>query len=75
MREFEYESTRFILFETKSTSEGVKARAWDSLVVLGKDEVLKLEDLAHLLLYLHVVIVTMVSDPLEFLGNGGGLRH
>lgn len=75
MREFEDESAGFVLFKTKSTSESVEARGWDSLVWLGKNEVLELEDLAHLLLYLHVVIVAMVSNPLELLGNGGGLGH
>lgn len=77
MRKFEDKSAGFVLFETKtkSTAEHVEARGWDGLVWLGKNEVLELEDLAHLLLYLHVVIVAMVSNPLELLGNGGGLRH
>ena len=42
---------------------------------MSENEVLEFEDLVHLLLDLHVVLVAVVSDHLELLGYGDGLRH
>lgn len=75
MREFEDESTSFVLFETEAASEEVEAGDLDDLVRLGENEVLEFEDLAGLLLNLHVIVVAMVSDSFLLLGYGGGLGH
>lgn len=75
MGEFEDECTSFVLFEVKATSEGVQARDWEGLMGLAEKEVLEFEDFAKLLLDFHVVVIAVIANTLELLGNGGGLRH
>lgn len=75
VREFENESPSFVLFESEATSEEIETRDGDGLVALGENEGPNLEDLSGLLLDLHVVVETMVSDPLQVLGNGGRFGH
>lgn len=75
VRELEEESPGLVLLEPEPAGEDVKARNWDGLVALGEDQVLELEDLARFLLDFHVVVVPMVADPLQVLGDGGGLRE
>lgn len=73
MREFEDECTSFVLFEVEATSEGVQARDWEGLMGLAEKEVLEFEDFAKLLLDFHVVVIAVIANTLELLGNGGGL--
>ncbi len=73
VREFEDESTSFVLFEAEAARKEVKARDWERLVDLGENEVLELEDLAGFLLDFHVVIVAMVAYTFLLFGDGGGL--
>lgn len=73
--EFEDESSSFVLFEADTASEEVEARDGEGLVDLGENEVLELEYFAGFLLDFHVVIEAMVTDTLDFFGDGGGLGH
>lgn len=73
VREFENKSAGLVQFEAEAASEEVEARDGEGLVGQEEDEFLELEDLAGLLLDLHVVVVAMVTYALELFGDGGGL--